>query len=237
MGNPKQVLAIVPARGGSKGFPGKNIHPLLQKPLIAWSIECALQSPSINRVIVSTDSEDIARISRQYGAEVPFMRPAQLAMDDTTDLPVYQHTLNWLAQYEKYLPDVIVWLRPTAPLRTSQDIEDAIKLLLDNTPDWVRSVCPVEHHPYWMYKTDDNTLVSFIEGIKIEQYLRRQLLPPAYRLNGAVEVTWRSTIMEKELLYCGHMKAHIMPLERSVDIDHPIDLQIAEYYLQHGKSH
>ncbi len=231
----KKILAIIPARGGSKGVPGKNIKMLAGKPLIAWTIETALSAPCLDRVILSTDDEKILKIGKKYGAETPFLRPASIAGDDTTDMPVYEHALTWLADNEKFYPDIIVWLRPTTPLRTSKDIEQAVDLLIQKKPDWVRSVCEVEHHPYWMYKLNEGLMEPFVDGIKIENFIRRQLLPPAYRLNGAVDVGWRSTILEKKLLYSGVIEAYIMPVDRSVDIDTKLDFKISETIMTQEK--
>ena len=228
MKNNNKILAIIPARGGSKGVPGKNIKILAGKPLIAWTIETALSVPCLDRVIISTDDRDILEIGRQYGADVPFLRPEKIAADDTLDMPVYEHALSWLADNELFYPDIIVWLRPTVPLRITEDIEKALDLLIKKEPDWVRSVCEVDHHPYWMYKLNEGRMESFIEGIQIKNYMRRQSLPPAYRLNGAVDATWRSTILEKKLLYSGVIEAYIMPGDRSIDIDTPLDFKFLE---------
>ncbi len=232
----KKILAIIPARGGSKGIPKKNITMLAGKPLIAWTIEAALSAPCLDKIILSTDDEQILKTGKKYGAEVPFLRPSNIAEDDTTDMPVYEHTLSWLAENEQFYPDIIVWLRPTAPLRTGEDIEQAVDILIKKNPDWVRSVCEVDHHPYWMYKPNGDMMEPFIDGIKIENYIRRQLLPTAYRLNGVVDVAWRSTIIEKKLLYSGVMAPYIMPVERSIDIDTKLDLKVAEIFMTQEKN-
>ncbi len=226
-----KILGIIPARGGSKGVPRKNIRNVGGKPLIGWTIDVALSTSCIDRIIVSTDDEEIADIVTDYGVEVPFLRPEELAQDNTPDMPVYEHTLNWLTTHENYNPEIIVWLRPTAPLRTSTDIENAVEILIDSNADWVRSVCEVTHHPYWMYRLENGEMQSFIDNIDIHQYNRRQLLPPVYRLNGAVDVTWRRTVLEKRLNYSGNMQAYIMPDERSLDIDTETDLKRVESYL------
>jgi CMP-N,N'-diacetyllegionaminic acid synthase len=232
--NPKknEILAIIPARGGSKGVPRKNIRELAGKPLIAWTIETALSCDGLDRVIVTTEDENIAEIANQYGAEIPFLRPLDIAQDDTPDLPVYQHALSWLKEHEKYCPDIIVWLRPTAPLRIVEDIEGAIRLLTETKADCVRTVCVAEHHPYWMKQLNGNRLLPFLEGIRTEQYYRRQLLPLVYRLNGAVDVTWQETVMKKELLYSGDVRGYIMPTERSIDLDNEIDFSVAEVLIR-----
>ncbi|WP_289023767.1 acylneuraminate cytidylyltransferase family protein [Desulfobacter postgatei] len=230
-----KILAVIPARGGSKGVPRKNIKRLAGKPLLAWTVETALSLDCLDRVILSTDDEEIAGIGKRYGADVPFLRPAEIAADDTTDMPVYEHALNWLEQHDGFIPDIVVWLRPTVPLRSAGDIENSLDLLIKKRPDWVRSVCEAEHHPYWMYKLNDTRMEPFVEGIRIENYMRRQLLPPAYRLNGAVDVTWRSTILEKKILYAGVIEAHIMPVNRSIDIDTMLDFQLLEAIISQGE--
>lgn len=234
MKNDFTILAIIPARGGSKGVPKKNIRTLAGKPLIAWTIETALSATCLDRIIVSTDDEGIAKIAKQYGAETPFLRPAEIAMDDTTDMPVYEHALNWMSENERYSPDIVVWLRPTAPLRTVGDIVGAVELLKGKKPDWVRSVCEVEHHPYWMYKLEDSRMAPFMENIRIKDYIRRQMLPEVYRLNGAVEAAWRTTILEKKLLYTGAMEAYVMPPERSIDVDTELDFTLLEAVMSKG---
>lgn len=231
-----EILAIIPARGGSKGVPRKNIKILAGKPLITWTIETALKTSCINRVIVSTDDEEIAKISKKHGADLPFMRPKEFAGDTASDMPVYQHALEWLDDNEHYRPDIIVWLRPTSPLRSCADIEVAVQKLITTDADWVRSVCPVEHHPYWVFRFEDNDkLSSFVEGIKLEDYFQRQLLPEAYRLNGAVDVAWRTTITEKKLLYSGDVRGYKMDVERSVDMDSELDFALAEILMQKRK--
>jgi len=227
-----RILGIIPARGGSKGIPQKNIRIVNGKPLIAWTIESALNCHNIDRVIVSTDDNKIAKITSEYGGDVPFIRPELLAQDDTPDFPVFHHALSWLATNEGYFPEVIVWLRPTAPLRSVEDISGAISLLLETKADWVRTVCAVEHHPYWMKQLNGDKLSPLIVGSDENKYSRRQLLPPVYRLNGAVDVTWRDTIMEKRIIYSGDIRGYVMPQERSIDIDSEFDLLYAELLMK-----
>ncbi len=232
----RKILALIPARGGSKGIPGKNIRHLAGRPLICWTIDTALATSVLDRIIVTTDDREIAAIARQAGADVPFLRPAELARDETTDMPVYHHALQWLADEERYLPDIVVWLRPTAPLRIPVDIEQAVARLLTTGADWIRSICPVEHHPYWMYRLEDDRLQPFQPGLDTARFPRRQTLPPVYRLNGAVEVTWCRTILKKQLLYSGDVRGYIMPPERSIDIDTMIDFLTAEALLAGRKA-
>lgn len=225
-------LAVIPARGGSRSVPRKNIRLLGGKPLIAWTIEQALSCPSLDRVIVSTDDAEIADIARKYGAEVPFMRPVELAQDDTPDLPVCRHALSWLAEQENYSPEIVVWLRPTAPLRTVQDVEAAIRIMLDTGADSVRSVCEVEHHPYWMKRLDGDRLAPFIAGKDEGTYFQRQLLPSTYRLNGAVDLMRTKAVMEQAVLFGGDVRGYVMPAERSVDLNIEIDFAIVELLLK-----
>ena len=227
-----KIVALIPARGGSKGIVRKNIRQLAGKPLIAYSIEQAQQAHSVDRVVVSTDDLEIGSVAREYGAEVPFVRPAELARDDTPDLPVCQHALRWLMMHENYCPEIVVWLRPTSPLRTVQDINAAVRLLLETGADCVRSICPAEHHPYWMKRLEGNRLLPFVEGVDESKYYRRQELPPAYRLNGAVDVTWCKRVVEDGKLFDGDMRGYLMPMERSVDLDSELDFALAELLLQ-----
>lgn len=226
----RACLAIIPARGGSKGVPRKNIRLVAGKPLIAWTIEAAKACSLLNRVIVSTDDEEIARVARTSGAEVPFLRPAEFARDTTPDLPVCRHALQWLAEHDGFRPDVVVWLRPTAPLRTSQDIAEAVRSLCDSDADCVRSVCAVEHHPYWMYRLEDGQLMPLMNHVKIPAV--RQQLPPVYRLNGVVDAVRTERVPESGALFQGKMKGYVMPAERSMDIDTEADLKNAELLLK-----
>ncbi len=153
-----EVLAIIPARGGSKGIPRKNIRPFAGHPLIAYSIAAGIRAETVTRVIVSTDDERIAEVARQYYAETPFLRPLELAQDDTPDLPVFQHALNWLAENESYIPDVVVQLRPTSPIRPMGLVDEAVHILLSNPKaDSVRGVVPAGQNPYKMWRIDAYT--------------------------------------------------------------------------------
>jgi len=226
-----QVLALIPARGGSKGVLGKNLRFLAGKPLIVHTIEQAKQSATVNRVIVSTDGMKIAEISKEAGAEVPFARPSVLANDDTPAFPVVQHALQWLKQHEGYQPDVVVLLQPTSPLRRPEHIDQGVELLLKTQADSVISLCEAEHSPYWMKLLDEKGQVKpFIES-KIE-YFRRQDLPIVYRLNGAIYATRYNIIAERDRLLGDDVRALIMTREDSVDIDDEIDFLLAELLLK-----
>jgi len=231
MMNKEKILAIITARGGSKGIPQKNTRELLGKPLIAYSIQAALQSRTLNKIIVSTDNETIAHISKKYGAEVPFLRPKHLATDTATSLSVLQHAVSYLAEKEGYLADIIVCLQPTSPLRSAGDIDQAVTLCMNTGADSVVSLCKVEHHPYWMKKVVEGRVYPLME-VDDEEYPRRQDLPPVYQLTGAIYVTRKKILMEEERVLGEHTLAHIMSQERSIDIDTPIDLKLAELIMK-----
>lgn len=223
----QKILAVIPARGGSKGIPRKNIHLLLGKPLIAYSIHAALQSHTIQKTVVSTDDECIARIARHYGAEVPFLRPPHLSTDTATSVAVVQHAVRYLSDTNENPADIIVCLQPTSPLRSAEDIDQAVTLCLSTGADSVVSLCPAEHHPYWMKQVVGNRVYPLME-VDDEKYPRRQDLPPVYQLNGAIYVTRRKILLEEERLLGANTLAYVMPRERSVDIDTHIDLKLAE---------
>lgn len=224
-----KILAIIPARGGSKGTPRKNIRLLCGKPLFAYTIETALGSKYIDRVVVSTEDREIAEIAKGCGAEV-IPRPLELAKDDTPSLPVFQQVIKHLSETENFHPDIIVILQPTSPLRTVEDINGAIQKFLETACDSVVSVCEVECTPFWMYTLEGGTLKPVIEGS--DKISRCQDTPKVYRLNGAVYVTHRNIIMEQSRVGGGDMRAYIMPIERSVDIDTELDFKLAELLMK-----
>jgi CMP-N,N'-diacetyllegionaminic acid synthase len=225
-----RCLAIVPARGGSKGLPRKNLLPLLGRPLIAHTIEAARAASSIQRIVVSTESPEIAEISRQCGAEVPFLRPSELAGDDTPTLPVLQHVLVELEATEGFAPEIIVLLQPTSPLRRAEDINNAVALLERSRADSVVSVCAAEHHPAWMRRLEDDRVLPFLENGP--EYTRRQDMPPAYRLNGAIYVSRRRILVEENRILGRDTRGLVMDTESSVDIDTPFDLKMASVIMQ-----
>ena len=158
-----RVLAVITARGGSKGLPQKNIRPLAGKPLIAYTIDTASQARLLDRTVVSTDDQQIAEIARQHGAETPFLRPPQLATDDISVYPALAHAVQWLEEHEDYHPDYVMLLQPTSPLRTVEDIDNSIMIALEKDADGVVSLCEAKHHPYWMKRvTVDGQIVDFI---------------------------------------------------------------------------
>ena len=199
MTNP-EIIAIIPARGGSKGIPRKNIRPIAGFPLVAFSIAAALQAEMVTRVLVSTDDEEIAEISRRYGAETPFLRPAELAADRTMDLPVFQHALTWLAGHEDYHPDAVIHLHPTSPVRPRGCLDQAVRLLLDHPEaDCVRGVVEPGQNPHKMWRIDTQTgrmiPLLTVPGIAESYNTPRQLLPPVYLQTGHVNVVRPAAIL------------------------------------------
>jgi len=227
--NGKTVLAIIPARGGSKRLPQKNILPLHGKPLIAWTIEAGLNSQYIDRVVVSTDCEDIAKVARDFGADVPFIRPSAIATDAASTDSVILHFLSTLSVDTN--PDIVVILQPTSPLRTEQDIDQALRLLIDKQCEGVVSVCECEHSPFWSNTLPaDKNMGAFIN--KDIKGKRSQDLPSCYRLNGAVYAFTSDSIIDKQgISYTEYVFSFIMPGSRSVDIDHELDFRLAEVIL------
>ena len=225
----RSVLAIIPARGGSKSVPHKNIKLLGGEPLIAYTIGAALSSNYIDRTILSTDSKEIARTAESYGAEV-IERPYELAQDDTPSLLVFQHAINYLETVKGFLPDILVLLQPTSPLRITEDIDEAVRKFLEIGCDSIVSVCEAEHPPHWMYTMEDDRLKPIIKGS--EKITRRQDAPKVYRLNGAVWVTSKDIIMKQNRIHGDDTRAYIMPIERSIDIDTELDFRIAELLMR-----
>ncbi len=195
------VLAMIPARSGSKGVSDKNVRPIAGKPLIAYSIDQAKQSKYVDRIIVSTDSKSYAKIAREYGAETPFLRPIEISNDDSTDLEAFTHALNWLRDNEDYSPDICVQLRPTSPIRNVQDIDKAVKMLIvDSSIDSVRSVSSPEKTPYKMWFMDEDGFLKPVinTAIKEAYNLPRQSLPETYVQNACIDVMRTSVILEKK---------------------------------------
>ncbi|MBC8331869.1 MAG: acylneuraminate cytidylyltransferase family protein [Anaerolineae bacterium] len=224
------VLALIPARGGSKGVPNKNIARVGGKPLVAWTILAAKQVRSVDRIVVTTDSPEIARVARDYQAEVPFIRPPELALDDTPGMPPILHAIQWLETNQSYCPDYIMCLQPTSPLRSSQDIDAVIRIALDKDADSIVSVSSVQQHPQWMKYVDaEGRMADYFPAADL--IMRRQDLPPVYALNGAIYLTRRNILLEKETWYAPETYAYIMPPERSIDIDTSWDLYLTNLLL------
>nr|WP_087464236.1 acylneuraminate cytidylyltransferase family protein [Oleiphilus messinensis] len=230
--NNKTCIAFIFARGGSKGIPRKNIKLLNGKPLIAYSIESALASPLIDRVIVSTDDEEIAEIAREYGAEVPFLRPEKLASDHAPEWMAWRHAIEFIENQDDTF-DVFVSLPPTAPLRSLQDIEQCINAL-DDDVDVVITAQKADRSPYFnMVTLDANHHASLV--IKPDSVIaRRQDAPAVYDMSTAVYVTRPQFVLDNNSIFSGSVKAVILPPERAVDIDTPIDFMLAELILKQG---
>ena len=200
-----EILALIPARGGSKGIPRKNIRSFAGYPLISWSIAAAKQSQFVTRVIVSTDDEEIAAVARECGAETPFLRPAEFAQDTSTDLPLFEHALQWLEENEGYRPEVVVLLRPTSPIRPKMMVDDAIRILLTHSDaDCVRGVVPAGQNPFKMWRFDgaDKPMKPLLrlDGVAEPYNAPRQILPPVYWQTGHIDAIRVATIKEKKSL-------------------------------------
>jgi CMP-N,N'-diacetyllegionaminic acid synthase len=229
-----EIVGLVTARGGSKSVPRKNVQLLAGKPLIAWTIEAARCSRRLSRVIVSTDDPEIAHIAREYGAEVPFLRPPELAQDHSSHISVVEHALYWLKEHEGAQPDYLMLLQPTSPLRTSEDIEAAISIAEAHQAIAVVSVAEAAHHPYLSKRIlEDGTLADLVSTDI--PYLRRQALPDAYCLNGAIYLNRRQSLLHDRVFWPQGSYAYIMPHERSLDIDSPWDFYLAGLILGHGR--
>ncbi len=226
-----RTLAIIPARGGSKSIPKKNIRTVGGKPLLVYSIGHGLASECIDRVIVSTDSEEIAAIARNYGAEVPFIRPSVLAEDYSLDIDFYVHTLDWLREHEGYVPDMVVNLRPTTPVRDSKVLDDAIRLFEKHPKvDSMRAVRLVDKTPYKMWRKTKAGLIEPLftsYGEFDEPYnMPRQLLPDVFVQDGYFDITWTSTIVEKNSVTGESVIPYEVP-GVAIDIDYESDMEKA----------
>jgi CMP-N,N'-diacetyllegionaminic acid synthase len=224
------ALAVIPARGGSKGVPRKNVTMVGGKPLIAWTVEAAREARRVGRVVVSTDDAQIADVARGYGAEVPVLRPAALARDDTPGVEPALHIVEWLDANERYRPDAIVLLQPTSPLRTANDIDAAVVLMETRRAAAVVGVTPATMHPAWMKRIDEDGVLADVPGLTQAERLR-QHLDPLYVINGAIYLCARDVLVTRRSFYAERTIAYVMPAERSLDIDSPWDLRVADLEL------
>ena len=232
--NGKRFLAHIPARGGSKRLPNKNILDLGGKPLIAWTIEAALQCAYIDRVIVSTDSHKIASISKRYGADIPFIRPSELASDEARGIDAIIYAINSLESVSDSY-DYIVQLQPTSPLRTSSHITNAIDFMIGNHADAVMSVCKTSHNPLWCNTLPTNKDMSGFIPEKIKNKDSREL-PSYYRLNGAIAICCKKRVLkEKTFFIKSNFFAFQMNEMESVDIDTEMDLKFASFLMDYNK--
>jgi CMP-N-acetylneuraminic acid synthetase len=232
----KSILALIPARGGSKGLPGKNIKPLLGKPLIAYTIEQALASKYPDKVIVSTDSEEIAEISKKYGAEVPFMRPKELAEDDSPTSEVIIHLFNWFEKQGIYY-DIIVLLEPTSPLRKEEDIDNAIKLFIDNM-DRADSLVGVgkihsdTEHPYGAKIIEDGFVRPFLKNVNFNQ---RQQLPEMYSIFGGIYISKVNTFKKTKTFYHDKTIPYFLERWQNYEVDDIYDFLAIEAIIKFKK--
>ena len=225
------VVGLIPARGGSKTIPHKNIKPLAGKPLIAWTIEAAKSCRALSRLIVSTDDLQIAEVALQWGAEVPFLRPAELAGDQSSSLDVVLHLIQWLEEHDPVVPEYILLLQPTSPFRTTEDIAAAIDLAKTGLVDAVVSVCETDAHPFLCKRVrEDGRLTDYMTTDL--DYLRRQDLPPAYQLNGAIYINRCRSLRQERTFLPKDTLPYIMPAERSLDLDTLWDWRLAELILK-----
>ncbi len=235
-----EILAIIPARGGSKGIPRKNVRNFAGYPLIAYSIAAGLKSELVTRVIVSTDDDEIAEVAREYGAETPFMRPSVFAEDNTTDLPVFEHALAWLAENEDYHPDVVVQLRPTSPIRPLSCVDDAIRILLANPEaDSVRGVVPAGQNPHKMWRLPDGENAAMrnlldVDGIAEPYNAPRQSLPPIYWQTGHIDAIRPRAILEKKSMTGDVIFPLMIDPNFTVDIDNLSDWAKYEWLVKFG---
>ena len=225
------MIAIIPARGGSIGVPGKNIKEMNGKPLIWYTINVAKKSKFIDKIIVSTDDNEIAKIAKSYEVEVPFMRPKELARDDSIAIDNYIYTIDRLNKEFNYSIGEFIILQPTSPLRTSLDINNAIQIFIEKKADSVISVSEAIHPPIWSKTIDEKGILRDYFDIKIGNK-NRQDIEKAYMPNGAIFIFKYLLIKEKYSYYSDKTYPYIMPLERSIDIDSKLDFKFAEYLMK-----
>ncbi|MEO6410737.1 MAG: acylneuraminate cytidylyltransferase family protein [Burkholderiaceae bacterium] len=219
-----KTFALIPARGGSKGISRKNVKTIAGKPLIVWTIEAALRSTGLDAVVVSTDDAEIADVACRAGAQVPFMRPAALAQDDTPGLAPVLHALDELSQF-----DAVLLLQPTSPLRDTTDIEACLRLARERDSPSVVSVSEPDAHPSWIYRlTEHGTLEALVPALAVS---RRQDLAPVFALNGAIYFAQKHWLRSTRKLVTEQTLAYVMDRERAIDVDTPLDWKLAELLL------
>jgi len=230
-------LGLINARGGSKGIPKKNIKLLNGKPLIYYAIKAGKESKYVDRVVVSTDDDEIAEVAKKYGAEVPFKRPSELAGDNVAQYPPTRHAVLELKK-QGWFPDIVVFLEADVPLKTGKEVDLAIKTLINSNADSVRSVCEASTPPHWMFEINKDGFVKpFIKDIDMEDpnICIRQNLPKVYQMTGVVDASWIKTIIETNSMFGSKIKAVVFDREKSVDIDTPLDLLLAEAIMKYKK--
>lgn len=227
----QKILAVIPARGGSKRIPRKNIRLLKGKPLISYAITAAFESGLVDKIVVSTEDKEIAQVAHQFGAEVPFIRPVELANHATSSFDVFRHALETIEAIDKTVYNIALLIQPTTPLVLAEDIVTVIQKLLKTKANSCVSVCEISERPEWMYKIKGHWALPFSNLHNIDT--RSQDLPRVYRLNGAIYASKRHIILKKNrLLDRNSLTSIIMPRERSIDIDELIDFELAELLLK-----
>lgn len=232
----KEILGIIPARGGSKSIPRKNIKPFFGRPLIAWAIDALKNSGMVNRVIVTTDDEEIAEVSRAAGAEVPFLRPPELAQDTTPTLPVLQHAVSFLKEQEGYQPEYVVLLEPTSPGKQPRHIRDVVEMLTNTGADAVISVSEVPgvFNPHWQFNLGEGGKLELFPGGRIKNVIRRrQDLPKTYSRGSSIYAFKTELFFADEPSFYGEdTRGYIIDSKYSFDIDTPEDWAHAEREMQ-----
>ena len=223
------ILGIIPARGGSKGIPRKNIRLLGDKPLLAWTVQTALQSAVLDRLILTTEDEEIAEVGRTCGCEVLFLRPQELATDETPGIEPVLHAINWLEAHEGYVPEFVMLLQPTSPFRTSEQMKQTVKQISTSNFDSLVSVVEPKHPPQWMFVKDtDKALKPLLSS---ERPVRRQDSPESFALNGAIYIT-RTTVLKRERTFMPERTmGYVMDRLTSLDLDDMVDWKVAECLL------
>ena len=224
--NDHSVLGVILARGGSKGLPRKNVRDLAGKPLIAWTIEAGHESEYLDRLILSSDDEEIMEVAEEYGCEVPFRRPAELAQDDTPSMDALLHAMDQVPEY-----DYVVLLQPTSPLRTSEDINATIKKCRESGAPACVTVTETEKPPEWMYTMNERERLEPVMKSD-EMVTRRQEASTTYVISGAVYVAWTDWLRETRDFVTDRTRAHLMPEARSADVDTALDLAWCEFLLE-----
>lgn len=229
------ILGVITARGGSKGIPKKNIKLLGGHPLISYTIKAAQKSKLITDLIISTDDKEIASICREHGAEIPFMQPAELAQDTSRHLEVMQHALKFMEEKRGKVYDYAVIFQPTSPFRTTEDIDRTIEKIIEHNADSAFSMCEIEpsQHPIKVKKMNGDKVLPYCMNEEVGTH--RQDFPVAYKRSGAVYVTKRDLIMKENKLFGDFVVGHIVPIDRSIDIDSPLDWVNAEFLFEELK--
>jgi CMP-N,N'-diacetyllegionaminic acid synthase len=221
----KSIIGVIPARGGSKGIPKKNIKPLAGKPLISWTIEEAKKSKYLDRLILTSDNEEIIKVAKKYGCDVPFVRPSALAGDNTSGIDPIIHALGEINDTFDY----VLVLQPTSPLRNVIDIDTCIEKIIDNNDNSLVSIYETDKSPYWMFILNEGNQLKKLIDEQIPS--RRQDTPDSYSLNGAIYLADTRWFLDRKSFLNQETKGYIMPKERSFDIDTELDFQICEFLI------